>query len=57
MGYVDIGPGTDDRGAVGPGRWRDLGAGQIDIGFPESHRTPSVRQIPFHENAVLKITK
>jgi len=56
MGYVDIGPGTDDRGAVGPGRWRDLGAGQIDIGFPESHRTPSVRQIPFHENAVLKIT-
>jgi hypothetical protein len=56
-GYVEIGPGADDRGSVSLGQWRDLGAGQIGISFPESHRAPSVRQILSYENGVLKIAK
>jgi hypothetical protein len=55
--YVEIGPGADDRGAVSLGRWRDLGAGQIAISFPEGGRAPSVRQILSVENGVLKIAK
>ncbi len=56
-GYLEIGPGADDRGAVSRGQWRDLGAGEIDISFPEGNRTPSVRRILSCENDVLKIAK
>jgi hypothetical protein len=55
--YIEIGPGADDRGAVSRGQWRDLGAGQIAISFPESHRAPSVRHILSCENGVLKFAK
>jgi hypothetical protein len=55
--YAEIGPGADDRGAVRRGRWRDLGAGRIDISFPESDRAPSVRQILSCQDGVLKIAK
>ena len=55
--YVEIGPGADDRGAVSRGQWRDLGAGQIDISFPQSNRAPSVRRILSCERGVLKIAK
>lgn len=56
-GYAEISPGADDRGAVSQGRWRDLGAGRIEISFPDGRQAPSVRHLLSCENGVLKIAK
>lgn len=54
---VAIGPGADDRGVTSEGRWRDLGAGQIEMSFPGSDRALSVRRVLSCENGELKLEK
>jgi hypothetical protein len=55
--YFQKGPGADDRGAVREGRWRDLGAGQVEISFPAADRPPTVLTVLSSDGETLRIAK
>ena len=55
--YLEKSPGADDRGAVHQGRWRDLGAGQIEISFPAADRPPTVLHVLSSDGGALRIAK